>query len=514
MIVPGPSPQVALAKDKQKISNTEAAETRRVVDNLLNQLSTGEEYLDLLEYLIANRECCVDKEFPPKELSLYPPDLKKKYPFLQNLVWKRPKQIFPAPELFPFPPTPLDLRQGDLGNCYFLGCLSALLDASPEFITRLFVFPYENSRTKAYNDWLKYGAFCTRLCITGRWQEIITDDYFPCSKPDSFPAFTRGMNQELWMMVLEKSYAKIYKNYSNIENGKVNDCLSDLTGAPVESLGRGYEGLWGKVVEGGKEGWVMCCCCGFEVRDEELVVEMGELGLEEDRPYTLMGAFEWGGDGDGGEGGGRMVILRWPWGQAEWKGDFGVGSERLSEGFLGHVGSLLGEGSMAQFAEQGIFFMGFEDFLKFFSDVQICRASLENKLSSIEFQSKHHEDRYYRFSIKTKGHYYISAHQIPVKISGASEYSWVSMLLGKVLENNKIEYIRGVFKKERDVWMDSTLELTEGTYLVYIRHNFPYHPPTPPTPPPQETPKPLTLSVYGPKSVFLKALRPEKCSSF
>lgn len=160
--------------------------------------------------------------------------------------------------------------------------------------------------------------------------------------------------------------------------------------------------------------------------------------------------------------------------------------------------------------------MAFEDFLKFFSDVQICRASLDNKLSSIEFQSKHQEDRYYRFSIKTKGHYYISAHQIPVKISGASEYSWVSMLLGKVLENNKIEYIRGVFKKERDVWMDSTVELTEGIYIVYVRHNSHYQQPSTPiqTPPTQETPKDLTLSVYGPTHVFLKALRPEKCSSF
>jgi hypothetical protein len=200
-ILPGPSPQVTLAKDKQKMSNTEAAETRRVVDNLLNQLSTGEEYLDLLEYLIANRECCVDKEFPPKEQSLYPPDQKKKYPYLQNLIWTRPKSIFSAPELFQSSPSPQDLRQGDLGNCYFLGCLSALLDTSPEFITKLFVLPYSNSQLKAYNDWLQYGAFCVRLCTTGTWSEIITDDYFPCHKSEVFPAFTRGLNQELWMMV-------------------------------------------------------------------------------------------------------------------------------------------------------------------------------------------------------------------------------------------------------------------------------------------------------------------------
>jgi len=53
-----------------------------------------------------------------------------------QLVWKRPEQIFERFKLFEGI-DPTDIRQGIIGDCYFLAALSALAE-NPERIKRLF----------------------------------------------------------------------------------------------------------------------------------------------------------------------------------------------------------------------------------------------------------------------------------------------------------------------------------------------------------------------------------------
>lgn len=45
------------------------------------------------------------------------------------------------------------------------------------------------------------------------------DDYLPCNKDDGEPAFSRGNGEELWVLLLEKCYAKKYGAYDKIEAG-------------------------------------------------------------------------------------------------------------------------------------------------------------------------------------------------------------------------------------------------------------------------------------------------------
>lgn len=60
------------------------------------------------------------------------------------------------------------------------------------------------------------------------------DDHFPCSK-DGTPAFSRANGPELWVLLLEKAYAKVYGSFENIEGGNPAVALRDLTGAPYEN---------------------------------------------------------------------------------------------------------------------------------------------------------------------------------------------------------------------------------------------------------------------------------------
>ena len=53
---------------------------------------------------------------------------------------------------------PNDIKQGALGDCYFLSSLSAMAE-KPNLIARLF-------ETKDFND---QGLYCIWLCDSGEW---------------------------------------------------------------------------------------------------------------------------------------------------------------------------------------------------------------------------------------------------------------------------------------------------------------------------------------------------------
>ena len=72
------------------------------------------------------------------------------------------------------------------------------------------------------DEWKKCGAFCVRFYKDSEEEIIIVDDYFPVLGSGEW-AFVKGGHdgKELWPMVLEKAYAKMYGSYNFIEAGKV-----------------------------------------------------------------------------------------------------------------------------------------------------------------------------------------------------------------------------------------------------------------------------------------------------
>lgn len=97
---------------------------------------------------------------------------------------------------------------GSLGDCYFLSSLSVLAERE-NLIKRLFV-------TRSANP---LGCYAMWICHDGEWSLIKLDDSFPCNKTSGEPSFSRANGDELWVMLLEKCYAKIFGNYAVIEAG-------------------------------------------------------------------------------------------------------------------------------------------------------------------------------------------------------------------------------------------------------------------------------------------------------
>lgn len=73
------------------------------------------------------------------------------------------------------------------------------------------------------------GIYGIRICKNGEFIDVVIDDYIPVMNGE--PAFSRSNGHELWVILLEKAWAKIYGSYLKLEGGLAHHALRDLTGA-------------------------------------------------------------------------------------------------------------------------------------------------------------------------------------------------------------------------------------------------------------------------------------------
>ena len=114
---------------------------------------------------------------------------------------------------------PQDIKQGTLGDCYYMCALAALAER-PDRIKKLFVVHERNPEQ------------CTSiiLCKNGVKQLVIVDEFVPCK--NGYPTYSRAKGQETWVLMLEKAWAKIHGSYERIVSGNCQNAIRDLTGAP------------------------------------------------------------------------------------------------------------------------------------------------------------------------------------------------------------------------------------------------------------------------------------------
>lgn len=72
------------------------------------------------------------------------------------------------------------------------------------------------------------------MLYKGKWMTIDMDEYIPFLYGN--PAFTKAKDNQLWVVLLEKAWAKLYTSYKRIEAGYPEEALHDLTGAPVKNI--------------------------------------------------------------------------------------------------------------------------------------------------------------------------------------------------------------------------------------------------------------------------------------
>lgn len=121
--------------------------------------------------------------------------------------------------------SPDDINQGELGNCYYLSAVSALAEF-PERIKKCFLTQGSPTDCK----------YTVRLCIQGQWWDMDLDDYFVWNPATNNWRFSYAKQNEIWVQLLEKAWAKACGSYAKTIGGQTSEALNILTGAPTETL--------------------------------------------------------------------------------------------------------------------------------------------------------------------------------------------------------------------------------------------------------------------------------------
>jgi len=77
---------------------------------------------------------------------------------------------------------------------------------------------------------------------------IVLDDRFPVNKNGdalfSRPKLDRKKNKEIWVMLVEKAYAKLFGYYAALQLGLNGESMNTFTGAPTVDLHTTHSRFW------------------------------------------------------------------------------------------------------------------------------------------------------------------------------------------------------------------------------------------------------------------------------
>ncbi|XP_044801326.1 calpain-10 isoform X2 [Bubalus bubalis] len=233
------------------------------------------------------KELFRDAAFPASDSSLFSSFSTPLAQFREEITWRRPQEICATPRLFAGSPQEGQVKQGLLGDCWFL-CACAALQKSRHLLDQVSACrrgrlasslslsdhvgrkrsgegappsgpaaPSPAGAGRALSaapappspepwasrvfppgqpSWLDQtyrGSFTCRVWQFGRWVEVTVDDRLPCLAGRL--CFSRCQREDVfWLPLLEKVYAKVHGSYEQLWAGQVADALVDLTGGLAE----------------------------------------------------------------------------------------------------------------------------------------------------------------------------------------------------------------------------------------------------------------------------------------
>lgn len=206
------------------------------------------------------------------------------------------------------------------------------------------------------------GFYKIRLCKNGEWIVVTVDDYIPCYY-NAGPIFSRAQGEELWVLLLEKAYAKAHGHYYSLRYGFTNHGLMDLSGCPTETIEfekcDDEDELFDELKDFDEQGFLMTAeTSGFDDATEGGGPSAAG-GLVSGHAYSLIQVKEVNDV--------KLLNIRNPWGNFEWDGAWADNAEEWTEEFISALNPVFDE-------RDGGFWMCWEDFLEKFVSLNVCKV--------------------------------------------------------------------------------------------------------------------------------------------
>ncbi|TEY86630.1 hypothetical protein BOTCAL_0005g00520 [Botryotinia calthae] len=391
---------------------------------------------------------------------------------------KRVGDIFDNPQFYVKQASANDIRQGRDGDCWFMAALCTLGN-KPGLIEKVCVARDE-----------EIGVYGFVFHRDGEWRSEIIDDKLYLTKPDYDESWIernliedrqrinseedyRKIYQsnsgalyfaqcedpnETWLPLLEKAYAKAHGDYAAIEGGHTGEGLEDLTGGvttevfSTDILDKEY--FWKEELLKVNKDFLFGCAAGiFWGRGYR-------KGIYEGHAYSILRAVEIDGQ--------RLVLLRNPWGEGEWKGAWSDGSKEWTPEWM--------EKLEHRFGDDGSFWMSYDDLLKKFQTFDRTRLftdewKVTQSWASMEVPwTVNYHDTKFSFTLDNAAPVMIVLSQLDSRYFCGLEGQYrfeLSFRIHKAGEEDYIVRSHGNYWMRRSVTAE--LELPAGEYDVLMK---------------------------------------------
>ena len=366
----------------------------------------------------------------------------------EKIEWKRAADIFPS-GFKVFDKVEIeDIKQGGLGNCYFLSAIAALAEF-PCIIKHIF-------KTRETNP---NGFYEVVMFIDGIWQIVVVDDYFPVFKNTRQLAFTQTNGNEIWVLILEKAWAKVNKGYVNIIGGLASDAFGALTSFPAINLNHKNvkpDILWEKISEADQLNEVMCTATDSDEQKQK------SAGLVPGHAYTITSAKSAVYNGKEI----RLLKIRNPWGDTEWKGDWSDKSRLWNPELKAQFG--------LNDKDDGSFWISLEDFLDYFDSTNICKILYDEKAKYFKLKgSQLNAPNVFNIHLREDSRLSLSVLRKHWRYNRElrNMNHPISIIIGKYnLSTKDFSFVSGFFSSNDSV--DYYKHLRSGHYVIWIYYNI------------------------------------------
>ena len=432
-----------------------------------------------------------------------------------------------------------DVIQGELGDCWFISALSLI--ATKDYLLRgefnkniledgkideeEIKMMSEGIYPPIFHSFAVKGIYCFRFFKNLKWRYVIIDDRIPCYsirtyQPKKFLFGHCRQNNEFWVALIEKAYAKINGSYFDLISGTIDEALVDMTGLVSKKIllyqelrenKAKMDELWNTLknisslklfeddiyTQSGKKvsskyytrNKSMMGCSVFCNRNnvENVVIDGHFVGLKVRHAYGILDAFEIPKP-RGKRKVSRLLRIRNPWGDTEWNGKWCDNSEEVIKN-KDKIEKVLKKkyadtNEKFDFSKNdGAFLMCFKDFRTIFNQIFLCQDFPPN-IIGVRFYDEWKEENSGGLPLNNTKQEYIDFYRNPqyyieIKKSGKiiiNLYQEDARLVGKKSEQYNKRVCILLFKAKNEEKLDNfndKIALTKMTLCRVVTLEYP-----------------------------------------
>ncbi|XP_041052396.1 calpain-5-like [Carcharodon carcharias] len=338
------------------------------------KLYKGQQYSALKKECRQHHRLFEDPHFPATNESLFysksPPG---------PIEWKRPQELCESPHLFVNGISSHDLHQGKLGNCWFVAACSCL--ALRDSLWQKVIPDWKKQDWDSKKPNSHAGIFHFRFWRFAEWIDVVIDDRLPTMNEKLLFCHSNS-KEEFWSALLEKAYAKLSGCYEALDGGNTGDAIVDFTASVAETIDLqeiNYAKdsvkrlkLFEKLLKVYNRGGLISC--SIHLKSDSKLEPSKLQGLEISHSYsvTKVQKIRLGNTAEKL----FMIKMRNPWGRGEWLGPWSDNSKEWQK-----VSKKERKAIGIEVKNDGEFWMAFEDWYKYITNVIVCRLINTSYLS-------------------------------------------------------------------------------------------------------------------------------------